>query len=495
MRKLVHCVRYKTKSEFCNKSKEFYNKKAVIIYILSQIITRKQFRAMKAQELIKKNSPMKFYYLLLITTLLFANNALAQDQGHEMHNMHHAKQDTMPQMMHENQLLNRLGSGTGWLPDAAPHRGYMFHTDEWQFMVHGNVFLTYNKQDVADEGTRGDSFFYSTNWLMGMGSRKIGEKGLFRFNVMLSLEPVTVGGAGYPLLFQSGETWNGNPLVDHQHPHDIISELSVMYIHEFSNTVSAFAYFGYPGEPALGPVAFMHRPSGIVNPNTPIGHHWQDATHVTFGVGTLGFTVNDFKVEGSIFTGTEPDEDRYNFDEPRFNSYSLRLSYNLFENWAFQVSRAWIYDAHSTGPREDLNRTTASVIHTTQLGNDTFLNSTAVWGFNSTINGHHPDSHSFLLESALQMITTTLYGRYEFVEKSTEDLLLDEDIFGHGNLYGVNAITLGLQQKLTKFWNTNLSLGAQATMYITPDGLEEVYGDNPWGLQVYLRLYPGRMMH
>jgi hypothetical protein len=31
----------------------------------------------------------------------------------------------------------------------------------------------------------------------------------------------------------------------------------------------------------------MHRPSQH-DPDAPIGHHWQDSTHITFGVATLG---------------------------------------------------------------------------------------------------------------------------------------------------------------------------------------------------------------
>lgn len=435
---------------------------------------------------------MKFSKLLLFAGLFFITNiTLAQEHGHKQDAMKHEN----VQMANDNLLISRIGSGTGWLPDAAPKYGYMFHTDEWMYMIHGNIYATYTTQDVGNEGMRGDDKFYSANWIMGMGQTEVGENGMFRFSTMVSFEPLTIGGAGYPLLFQSGETWEGEPLVDHQHPHDLFSELSVMYIHEFSEDVSGFAYFGYPGEPALGSVAFMHRPSGIVNSNTPLGHHWQDATHVIWGVGTLGFTIDDLKVEGSIFTGTEPDEDRYNFDELRFNSYSLRLSYNLLDNWAFQVSRGWMYDVHALGPREDKTRTTASVVHTAQLAPEIFLNTSAVWGYNETIDGHHPESHSFLLESALSLNTTTVYGRYEFVEKSTGDLLLNEAVFGHGNLYPVNDITLGIQQKLFNALNTNVSMGTQASLYLTPDGLEDMYGDNPWGMQFYLRINPGKMLH
>src|SRR5690554_2350712 len=239
---------------------------------------------------------------------------------------------------------------------------------------------------------------------MAIGQTQVGQRGLFRFSAMMSLDPLTVGGAGYPLLFQSGETWKGKPLVDHQHPHDLFSELSVAYTHMFSQDADMFVYLGYPGEPAFGPVAFMHRPSTLANPDAPIGHHWQDATHITFGVGTLGFRFKNFKLDGSIFTGTEPNEERYGFDTPKFNSYSARLSYNPSPSWALQVSQAWIKDAHATGPREDVNRTTASVTHSVRFNESiSFLNTTAVWGYNNTIRGDHPASHSFLLESALNL--------------------------------------------------------------------------------------------
>src|SRR3546814_18188135 len=130
-------------------------------------------------------------------------------------------------------------SGTGWLPDASPMYGYMVHAPKWMFMFHGNVFLRYNDQDITGKGSRGDNEFDAPNWLMGMGQRRVGEKGLFRFSAMFSLDELIGGGNGYPLLFQSGETFHGQPLVDRQHPHDFISELSVGYQHRFSIASSA----------------------------------------------------------------------------------------------------------------------------------------------------------------------------------------------------------------------------------------------------------------
>lgn len=456
---------------------------------------------------------MKAFKINLIGALLFISGSIfAQTEGHhkmmkdsishenhqnmEMHDMEQMQHSEDVPMSHGfslNLSMNRNGSGTSWLPDNAPMFGYMLHSKKWMYMIHGNIFLTYNQQDVTDVGTRGNDKFYAPNWVMAMGQTKVGERGLFRFSAMLSLDPMTIGGSGYPLLFQSGETWNGLPLVDHQHPHDLFSELSVAYTHMLSEDADVFVYLGYPGEPAFGPVAFMHRPSSLYNPNAPISHHWQDATHILFGVSTLGFRYKDFKLEGSLFTGTEPDEDRYNFDKPRFNSWSSRLSYNPSPSLALQVSQAWIKDAHATGPREDVNKTTASAIHSINWGSDNSLNTTAVWGYNSTVRGHHSDSHSMLMESALTLNNTAIYGKYEWVEKSTGDLLLDESNYAHGALFSINAFTLGVQQNLVSALKTNITVGVQGSLYVAPDELDPEYGDSPIGLQVYLRIYPEKM--
>jgi hypothetical protein len=451
---------------------------------------------------------MKIISIITVLTIALATTVtLAQVEGHGHHHEDHRShgamaEDTIKHALHsdgvpmshafsQNLPMNRNGSGTGWLPDASPMYGYMLHSDKWMYMFHGNIFLRYNNQDISNKGSRGGEKFDAPNWFMGMGQRKVGHRGMFRFSVMLSLDPLTVGGEGYPLLFQSGETWQGEPLVDSQHPHDLFSELSIGYSHMLSQNADIFAYLGYPGEPAFGPVAFMHRVSSLYNPDAPIGHHWQDATHITFGVGTLGFRYKNLKLEGSLFTGREPNEERYGFDRPRFDSWSTRLSFNPSAAWALQVSKARVADVHEFGPREDVDKTTASVINSLHLGRKAFLNSTAIWGHNKA-DGHHAQN-SFLLESALTFNNITAYGKYEWVEKSTEDLLLDEDVFGHGANFPVNAFTLGVQQNLFDFAKTNVALGVQGSLYLTPDQLIELYGENPIALQVYLRIFPGLM--
>src|SRR5262249_45416527 len=214
--------------------------------------------------------------------------------------------------------MSREGSGTSWLPDSSPIYGHMFMFGDNMLMLHGAVFPRYTNVSTR----RGDDRIDAPNWFMGMYSHPLWDDAQFGSRLMMSLDPLTEGGRGYPLLFQTGESWNDEPLHDRQHPHDLFDELSFSVSQKFEHDLSAYIYFGYPGEPALGPPTFMHRPSAMDDPDAPIGHHWQDSTHVTFGVATAGLVWRDIKIEGSIFTGREPNEDRYNFDQPDFDSYS-----------------------------------------------------------------------------------------------------------------------------------------------------------------------------
>src|ERR1700743_1977312 len=259
---------------------------------------------------------------------------------------------------------------------------------------------------------------------MGMAQREIGENGLLHFNLMMSLDPLTEGGYGYPLLFQTGESWKSIPLVDRQHPHDLFAELSASYAQALSEKSDVSLYLGYPGEPALGPVAFMHRPSALADPDAPISHHWQDATHITFGVATIGFRYGDFKIEASSFTGREPDENRYDFDSPTFDSWSTRLDFNPSENWAFQVSHGFIKSPEALNPGENVYRTTASAIYSRPFGEENSFDATLVWGENKI--PMQAGDNSLLLEGNIRLKKLDLYTRYEFVQKTTEELNLDQ---------------------------------------------------------------------
>jgi hypothetical protein len=412
-------------------------------------------------------------------------HAADHEEGHGGHGM------PMTHSYSRNLPMNRNGSGTSWLPDNAPMFGYMFHTPKWMYMLHGNLFLRYNKQDLGNHGPRSGEKWDAPNMWMFMGQRTVGGRGLFHFSTMISLDPLTVGEEGYPLLFQTGESYKGEPLVDRQHPHDLFSELSVSYTHALSPKSDLFLYLGYPGEPALGPVAYVHRPSGFYNPDAPLTHHWTDATHISFGVATIGYRRGNWKAEASSFTGREPDEHRYNFDRPRFDSWSGRISFNPSRKWALQLSHGFLRSPEEVHADEDVHRSTASATWSSRGFGERFLNLTALWGMNKTAG--HAAENGALLEGSWATPRWAVYSRYEWVQKSVEELNLDEASFGHDILFPVHVFTIGTSRDLITFGQTKVALGAQLSAYVPDRRLQALYGQLPLSGQVYLRLYPRAM--
>ena len=183
---------------------------------------------------------------------------------------------------------------------------------------------------------RGDKTFLN-GMFMGMAQRPLGE-GTFGLRAMLAPDPF-MGANGYPLIFATGETADGRThLIDRQHPHDLFMELATTYSYAFNKNSSVYVYAGLPGEPALGPSAFMHRTSGMDIPEAPITHHWLDSTHITFGVLTAGVVLDTWKLEASAFKGREPDQYRYDIEAPKLDSYSARISWNPIRELSLQVS-------------------------------------------------------------------------------------------------------------------------------------------------------------
>ena len=390
--------------------------------------------------------------------------------------------------------MSREGSGTSWIPDSSPMYGRMFMFGDDMLMLHGAIFPRYTNVSTR----RGDDRIDAPNWFMAMFSSRIaglGDSAQFGARLMMSLDPLTEGGRGYPLLFQSGETWNGEPLHDRQHPHDLFDELSFSLSQKFDHDLSAYIYFGYPGEPALGPPTFMHRPSAMDDPDAPIGHHWQDSTHVTFGVATAGLVWNRFggiKVEGSIFTGREPDEDRYNFDQPEFDSYSGRLSWNPTRNLALQVSYGYIKSPEAIDPGLNRHRTTASAIYNLPLGNDSNWANSFVWGQNNDTG--QGKTQSFLVESDYQRGRNTVYFRWEHVEKPGEELVLNPA--ADTRVFPVSAYTLGYVRDLSHGNGIDIGLGTQFTINDRPDSLDRYYGDDlGYAFQFFLRIRPSLHSH
>ncbi len=379
--------------------------------------------------------------------------------------------------------MTREASGTSWQPESAPHRGYHFSVGPWQMMAHGMLTIALDHQS----GRRGAETTFSSNMAMVMGSRAAGE-GRVGVRAMVSAEPWTIGARGYPLLLQTGETADGiHPLVDRQHPHDLLMEIAGTYSRPLG-AGSGYVYLALPGEPALGPTAYMHRTSAMENPETPISHHWLDSTHISYGVATLGFIQGGWKIEGSLFDGREPDQHRTDVEIHALDSYAARLSWQPSPDWTFQVSSGRLRSPEELEPEVDVTRTTASGVYNQRLANAGNFQATFAWGQNAKSSGRTLDA--FLFEAAVSPTDRqTAFVRLEHV---AEDELFAREPASPlaGRVFQVAKLGLGYVRDLLTGGpaGLRLGLGAMADVSFVPPALEPAYGTAPISYLIFLRL-------
>lgn len=381
-------------------------------------------------------------------------------QKHDMQHMSHDQPDAMPS--------SRQGSGTSWLPDESPM--YAVHTEagQWMLMLHGNAFLQY----LRESGDRGSDQTGSINWVMGMADRSVGT-GRVGLRAMMSLEPWTIRGCGYPDLLASGEICKGEAIHDRQHPHDLFMELAAEYDRPLTGDIHLQLYGGPVGEPALGPVAFPHRISAAPNPLAPITHHWLDATHITYGVATGGISGRRWKAEASVFNGREPDQDRTDFDFAALDSYSGRVWFLPTRRWALQASAGKLNEAeagHDGLPRTDVDRVTASVTYHRTFVPGTLWASTVGWGRNAEPG--EQSTHALLLETNLTVAEQDAwFARFELSEKSGHDLAVDSD-----QVFTVAKLQAGYTRYFQNSNGLEPGIGAAISTGFVPEPLKVFYG-------------------
>ncbi len=373
----------------------------------------------------------------------------------------------------------QIGSGTGWQPSSTPMHAIHFKSGKWSMMAHYNAFLSYDNQG----GPRGADQINSTNWVMLMASRSAAHDQL-QLRAMLSLEPLTTSLRGYPLLLQSGESYGGKPLIDRQHPHDLFMELSAKYTHPLTKDSAVYLYAAPAGEPALGPTAYPHRETAMNFPAAPISHHWQDSTHVDFGVLTIGAWKGRAQLETSWFTGREPDQNRYDLSPMHLDSHSVRFTYNPCTHWSLQASYGYLHSPEALHPEEDLHRTTVSGQYYGALKHGGGLGGTIVWGRN---NSAGINTDSILLETSLQLPHRhNLFARYEFVNKLGDDLGLTPGL----GKFGVGEGTLGYMYDLPASRGVQPGVGGAVTLYNYGSALKPIYGNSPVSYWLFFRIRP-----
>jgi hypothetical protein len=354
-------------------------------------------------------------------------------------------------------------------------------------MFHGEGFLA----DIQQSSLRGGDKLFSTNWVMPMAQRKLGN-GTLTIRAMLSFEPATISKRRYPELFQQGETAFGLPIVDGQHPHNFFMELAAMYDCKIGEQTLLSLYAAPVGDPALGPSAYPHRASAAEDPIAPVGHHLQDSTHVADDVITFGVTYRKARLEASGFHGREPGEDRWDVDQGKIDSWSTRVTVNPAENWSFQYSIGQLHSPEALFPSEDIRRMTASLMYNLPIREGNWA-SMILWGRNQSLADGNV-GNGYLLESTLQFLHRNFaWTRIENVDRTNELLIGENPLppgFTERYFTRVQAYTVGYNREIGHIPHLSTAIGGQIMWYGVPDVLKPIYDSHPLGGVVFLKLRP-----
>jgi len=414
---------------------------------------------------------------------------------------------TPPTNLHEHVAVTaplltptRETSGTAWLPQVTPMYGMHRPWRDWDVRLDGVVFAQAlyeprNRHRTGGASTRQGG---SVNWGM-IGARRNLGGGRFGIRTMFSAEPWTVPGCGTLSFLATGEVCDGDTIHDRQQPHDLFMELAADYDHGLRRTWRWQVYAGLAGEPALGPPGYPHRASAIANPIGPITHHWLDATHVTFGLVTVGVHNQRWKAEASVFNGREPDERRVDLDLGAFDSAAARLSFLPTERLALQVSGARLREARTDfvfTSQDPVTRVTASVVYHMPLGTEGLWATTLAYGSNHAreiVSGSPLDTTTAgaLLETSVSWSNRhTVFGRGELEGMPAHHLHAHEY---SSSVFAIGKIQFGYVRRLQPTKGLVPGIGSTVSISLLPPELAPRYfGRIPSSFGVFLSLQAAR---
>jgi len=185
----------------------------------------------------------------------------------------------------------------------------------------------------------------------------------------------------------------------------------------------------------------------------------------------------------SAFRGREPDEDRWDIETPKLDSWSARLSWNPTPNWSAQVSHGFLKQPEALHPGQNEHRTTASV-HYAGGG----LSAMAAF---SAKNRDPGETLTAWLAEANWDLTEhhSLFGRVENV--ANDELFPDHADLLHDQRFRVTKAQVGYAWRTLLFGPFQLAVGGSVNAYGKPAALDAAYGRNPWGYTLFARVSLG----
>lgn len=358
-------------------------------------------------------------------------------------------------------------------------------------MLHGNAFAVQS----ARKSDRGRDAFAVPNMIMADVGTSVGDNHYVNLDLMATLEKWTFPKEGYPELLQIGESNEDElPFIDAQHPHS-----SPIMGLTLSDTISlgrgkdhVKIWFAPRGEATEGPIAFMHRPTGMVNPDAPLGHHiGQDVGHITSTVIGGALRLGETTIELSTFNGREPEPTKVDLPVGAPNSYAMRLTRQFGDHLYAMASASYVKEPEHHDPDLDhINRYSASIYGDKTYDSGWACHHAFIWGL---VNGYDHASalNSFAMEFWMSREAANFFGRLEHLQRTPNELLVAASDPDDGRW--VSALTLGYTHEIASWEGSSVGLGGSLTKDILPSEYRASYGDEALTGRLFLRVTGMRM--
>lgn len=353
------------------------------------------------------------------------------------------------------------------------------------WMIHGNSFAVQSIQPKP----RGLNRFSIPNMLMTTAGKSYGNNYL-ELNLMLTAERWTFPKEGYPELLQIGErNENGVPYIDAQHPHSSpIMGLTLSDTIRLDGSDYLRFFLAPRGQATEGPVAFMHRSTGMVNPDAPLGHHiGQDVSHISSTVVGISLSTGKAQFEVSGFNGTEPEPTNSDLPLGEINSFAERIAYELSENTYAIISAAEVTDPEPDEPTLEKVWRYSGSLYSSATVRDWLLESSFVFGLVNNydyISALRAGLYEFWLHQKDN--PSNYWGRLEGVQRTASQLAIAGfDLNDPKWVYAAN-VGYTYKHKLTKY--IEAGTGVSLTKNFLPSDFRPSYDGDPLSGKVFFQL-------
>jgi hypothetical protein len=419
--------------------------------------------------------------LAIVVILVAATPAFADEAMHDHAHMHHGGAGAPSNAEHWDLMTSpdRCGAEQYWSFGMSMCLWRPAERGRWNVMLMGAVFVA----DVGVSGKRSAHDLVAPNWIMADAGVDVARWNRLELDVMLTAERWTYPDAGYPLPFQIGESnEHGVLFIDHQHPHSSpLMGLQLTDVISLSKDKTRLlrVWFAPRGESTDGPIAFMHRATGTVNPDAPLGHHiGQDVGHISSTVIGLSLTLEHTTIEASTFYGREPSPDVVDLPIGAPDSAALRVSQQLGPHYTVAASAAYVTSPEAPDHTGPVARASLSGYGRWNLPHGWRAHGTVIWG--GIVNY---DGVTFLNSITTEVLFTDwsnrLWGRIEALQRTPLELAVPATAQLQNTPDWVGAVTLGYTRKIVSLGPVDFDVGASGSLNFMTDVFLAAYGGRP----------------